>query len=159
MWIKRVTTSYSFGGCTRRSEVQIGYPTYLWFKGGYRGDMGVQIGCLIRSVMKSLVTILIVILLWGCNGIIPPDYPPGPPIPKDVNLEESCELACRNLKRMNCDGWKGSPGIDEIFNTKDDIPCFSVCIEIVKSDETVTLNQRCVAESISCKEADRCFEE
>ena len=96
---------------------------------------------------------LILLLLIGCT--FNPD-PVTPDDPKDVMTQ--CDLACKNLKRMDCDGWKGSPGEDEVFGTNDDVSCQITCTEIVNSDPTVTLHQLCVAKATSCTDADKCFE-
>jgi hypothetical protein len=81
---------------------------------------------------------------------------PNKPIPND-DIPIACENACKNLKRLDCPGWKGTPGKDEVFGTDDDISCTTACIDIVNSDPSVTLNQNCVAVANSCKEVDDCF--
>lgn len=95
----------------------------------------------------------IVIMLASCW------ITPRPVTPLDADVPTACEAACKNLKRLDCPGWKGTPGIDEKFGTQDDVSCFSACVDIVDSDPTVTLNQVCVANSDSCKKVDECFSE
>ncbi len=96
-----------------------------------------------------------VLFVWGC-GVIKP-IPPGPPVSPDAGTVDDCAAACDNLARMECPGWQGSPGSDEVFGTDDDVSCEVVCRTIVGGDPTATLHQRCTADSKSCDDVERCF--
>lgn len=102
--------------------------------------------------MKLVFALL---FLCACGG--GPGPKPGPPVPDSAGTPEECAYACDNLARLQCPGHEGSPGADEVFGTDDDVPCAQACIDIVTADNTVTLQQRCVAEAASCAQADDCF--
>lgn len=80
-----------------------------------------------------------------------------PPVPPDAGTIEDCQDACDNLQRLQCPGWQGSPGPDEIFGTADDMSCVAVCEDIV-ADPAMTLFQLCTAAANSCDEVEACFD-
>ena len=94
-------------------------------------------------------------LLTACGGCV---YQPPPDNPID-NDPSNCSAACDNLKRLGCPGWEGSPGKDEQFGTDDDVSCEDVCVDVVNTDPSVTLNQTCTADAESCDEVEACFDE
>lgn len=97
-------------------------------------------------------------LATACNTIPDVVDPPGPPVPDEAGDASDCEAACATLARLQCPGWRGSPGPDEIVGTADDVPCARACRAIVSSDRTVTLQQRCTATATTCEAVDRCFD-
>lgn len=70
---------------------------------------------------------------------------------------EDCAPACATMERLQCPGFRGSPGPDEEFGTSDDVACARACVELVNADPTFTLAQRCIAQATSCEAADRCL--
>ena len=92
----------------------------------------------------------IALLRWfgGCSWL---------PIPSDPLWDdpEYCQPACDNLFRLNCPGWQGSPGVDEIFGTTDDIPCVDVCLN---HEMPQRIFPRCTAKAESCEAVERCFD-
>lgn len=98
-------------------------------------------------------------VLSGCAALSDVVYPPGPPVPQDAGTAGECAAACDNLARMQCPGWQGSPGPDEAYGTVDDVACATACVDIVTSDPTMTLHQRCTAAATSCEGVDACFGE
>lgn len=100
--------------------------------------------------------ILFVIILISCQ-IPDPVYPGPDPVPNNSDIPKLCELACKNMEKMNCEGWQGSPGNDNIFGTVDDVSCSDVCIDIMNQEPSITLHPKCVAEANSCERADECF--
>lgn len=102
---------------------------------------------------SSVQKLAAIALCIACQFTPDPVNPPPPP-PTD-----SCDLACKNMKKLGCDGWEGSPGYDEIFGTDDDVSCFRVCVETMDADPSVDIHPGCVSEAESCKEVEECFED
>ena len=94
----------------------------------------------------------LILLLAGCSHLQPPA-----PAPVENGGPEDCAPACATLERLQCAGWRGSPGRDGEYGTFDDVACDIACIELVNADPTFTLAQRCVAGATSCEAADRCL--
>lgn len=92
------------------------------------------------------------LLLAGCTHIRPPE-----PAPPESGGPADCAPACDTLRRLQCSGHQGSPGVDEVYGTPDDVSCTQACIELVNADPTFTLAQRCVAQATSCPLADDCL--
>jgi len=117
----------------------------------------------IKTIVVTVIAAFIMFLIGmaglavaGCGAIKP--IPPAPPAPSDAGTVDDCAAACANLARMECPGWQGSPGTDEMFGTEDDVSCEVVCRTIVGGDPTATLHQRCTADSKSCDDVERCFD-
>lgn len=106
-----------------------------------------------------VLSLVLLAALCACKHVPDVIYIPGPPVPEDAGKAEECAAACANLERMQCPGWEGSPGFDEVYGTPDDVSCTAACVEIVESGPTVTLNQRCTAAATSCEQVDACFGE
>lgn len=108
---------------------------------------------------RYLAFILFALVLFTCNlfsGCVFPE--PGPPVVTPASGESGdCFEACANLARLGCDGAEGSPGVDDVYGTADDVPCTAVC-EDITADPAVTLNERCTAAAIDCDAVERCFE-
>lgn len=100
-----------------------------------------------------------VVFAASCKHVPDVIYLPGPPVPEEAGTEEECAAMCATLERMQCPGWDGSPGPDEVHGTPDDVSCAVACVDIVSSHHTVTLNQRCVAAATDCEQVDACFGE
>lgn len=95
--------------------------------------------------------ILIAIVCLSCAG--------PRPIEKREHIEDlnGCAAACDNLGKMQCDGWEGSPGPDEVYGTPDDVGCAQACRDIVGAT-SITLNTVCISRSRSCTQAALCFD-
>jgi hypothetical protein len=98
--------------------------------------------------MKS---ILLATIVCACGPL------PEAPIDTPENERDFCSAACDKLAELQCPGWRGSPGLDEIFGTDDDISCSRVCNELVV-ESSVTLHAECTSEATSCAAVERCFD-
>ncbi len=78
----------------------------------------------------------------------------GPQITDDD--PDDCDAACGNMLELGCDASVGSPGVDEIWGTQDDISCVEMCIGIV--GENGSLQLECTIDAQSCAEINICFE-
>jgi hypothetical protein len=67
---------------------------------------------------------------------------------------DDCKAACDNMQSMDCPGWKGNAGPDEVFFTDDDISCEEICIRVTNAG--IGLEQACVAAAVSCEAMERC---
>lgn len=86
--------------------------------------------------------------------------PPPRPHPAPIEPERSCMDACMHMQDLGCQGWRGSPGEDEIWLTKDDVSCTRVCTDVeIEAIEApgLSLHPDCVAAAASCGAADECF--
>ena len=104
-------------------------------------------------VIFSVFWVSLVIIWFMIKGCIP--MPP----PIDPAIETNCKTACDNLKRLQCSGWEGSPGKDEIHGTDDDVPCWKACKDIESADPTADLKLQCTTNANSCEAVDNCFGE
>ncbi len=101
--------------------------------------------------MKTIIPIILVPFLLRCAPI-----EPGPPHDPEAGSVDDCPAACDNLAVMQCPGWEGSPGPDEVYGTEDDVPCLEVCEDFVEFSN-MTLYPACTAKATSCEEALECF--
>lgn len=108
----------------------------------------------VTEVMRGIF-LFVVLFSLSCNDLVIP--PLVPPVPPNSGDESDCQPACDNLFELSCPGWKGSPGVDEKFDTEDDVPCVDVCKNVV-SEPTGTLFPKCTATASSCEEVEACFE-
>jgi hypothetical protein len=69
--------------------------------------------------------------------------------------DDVCSEACVNLAELGCDGAEGSPGVDEVYGTEDDVPCDVICRETIAAG--VDMHPICVAAAPTCEAADECF--
>lgn len=69
--------------------------------------------------------------------------------------DDVCSEACANLAELGCDGADGSPGVDEVYWTEDDVPCDVICRETIAAG--VDMHPICVASASTCNAADECF--
>jgi len=93
--------------------------------------------------MKNILAVC-ALLLCGCVVRPAPDTP------------GQCAAACANMQRLEVDGWRGSPGEDEIHGTADDVECRLVC----ESTEAAgyPFHSGCLAESRTKEDAEACYE-
>ncbi len=101
--------------------------------------------------MKAILFVILVPLALQCAPIEP--HPPNDP---DAGTVEHCPAACENLAYLQCPGWEGSPGADEVYGTEDDVPCLEVCEDFVEFSN-MTLYPLCTAKSMSCDDVLECF--
>lgn len=102
------------------------------------------------SIMLFFAIVALIIHMYNCGSNIIDPIEPTPSI-------SHCNQACTNMTKLECDGWKGSPGSDEIFGTIDDISCTEICIVISSPDSIINLCPKCVSLAISCEEVDACY--
>lgn len=116
-----------------------------------------------KQLTEKLEIVCMILVLWCvalffssccCQRII---HPIGPPEPTDAGTLEDCGPACENLARLQCPGWRGSPGADEIWGTADDYSCETACRNIMYADDTATLFPICTAAAQTCEEVEKCF--
>ena len=74
-----------------------------------------------------------------------------------IDVGKVCNEACQNLLSMQCDGYKGSPGSDDLFGTSDDISCETVCESIMK-EPGFDLYPECTSKAPSCEAVEACFD-
>jgi len=67
----------------------------------------------------------------------------------------ACDDACDLLSDLGCDGAEGSPGLDEVYGTQDDVSCASVCRETIEAG--VDMHTDCVRSAPSCAAVEECF--
>lgn len=89
------------------------------------------------------VILLTVIIALACSGVGPRD---------------TCEGACSNLERLRCGGWDGSPGIDDIWGTEDDIGCVEICDDL-NQDPFFEMKMECTTKALTCNQVDDCWSE
>ena len=90
----------------------------------------------------------VVLLLTGCV--------PLPYVPPDADTETLCRLACDNMERLEVPGWEGSPGVDEVYGTDDDVACSVVCVDTETAG--YPFNARCIAGAGTRVDAEGCNE-
>lgn len=114
---------------------------------------------IIALVLAGFAIWMFVAMVWsGCGPVFPVLDPPGPPEPEDAGTIDDCGPACKNLERLQCPGWRGSPGADEIWGTADDYSCETACRNIMYQDPTATLYPICTAQAESCEAVEWCFQ-
>jgi hypothetical protein len=91
---------------------------------------------------------LLAVAMFGCES--EPDW-------DDSGTPDDCEAACERIEELGCDGAEGSPGPDEEYGTKDDVPCVEVCRNVM-IEGGVSMHPACVSDAESCEAADACFD-
>lgn len=100
-----------------------------------------------------IIALCVTFFIMGCGAIFPVD----PVTELDSGTPDDCPAACENLKRLQCEGWQGSPGPDEQFGTEDDLSCERVCLGVM-SEPTATLFPICTAKAADCEAVELCFQ-
>ena len=93
--------------------------------------------------------IILTLALCAC-GVLPPPNPQ--PVVQDVG---GCDGSCATLRRLMCDGWRGSEGDDGHWGTHDDVSCAQVCADVVAAG--IPMPTDCIAAADSCEAADACM--
>lgn len=73
-----------------------------------------------------------------------------------IPIPDACTRMCATMADEQCDGWQGSPGEDERFGTKDDVPCNEACEQVVSADPTMEESVQCGASAESCSAIENC---
>jgi hypothetical protein len=81
------------------------------------------------------------LFLLGCAYIRPT------PLPPDATLDERCQAACENMKRLDVPGWEGSPN---------GTPCAEVCEK--RETEGFPFHADCLAAADSIEAAEGCYQ-
>lgn len=80
------------------------------------------------------------------------------PVVIDTDTDDNpadCVAACDNMEDLDCDGWQGSPGEDEVYGTEDDVSCDEIC-EMIAEEPTAEIFPGCVAAAETCEAVDEC---
>ena len=78
------------------------------------------------------------------------------PLPTDPGA--GCEQAAARIVELQCPGWQGSPGVDDVFGTgdADELPLVDVCR--VTEREGADWKTECVAAALDCAGVEACFQ-
>jgi len=135
---------------------------------------------MIKTFLTHITTILIVFLACcNCEGMI---ITPNPVVPTPMPVEPvptpsvdsgtlpsvdsgtipapvaDCVSVCKYAAKLGCDIAKGSPGVDEIYNTVDDINCVTSCV--ITTSALKELNSsypvNCILNAKTCAVMDYC---
>lgn len=105
----------------------------------------------------TLRIIYCILLLWSIAGLIrctvheiKPDPNPEP--------ESACEGLCSVLEENHCPGYRGSPGVDEQFETADDVGCREQCEKSVVLAPWMLDKAACGSVATDCEGVDKCME-
>ena len=114
-----------------------------------------------RTALALIVVAITVMaaIVWLTGACMTPKGPDEPAPSCATTIAECCAAACRNLERLHCPGWQGSPGPDDVADTDDDVPCDRACEYAAgQQDIGVDLKLDCVAAAQSCVEVEACPE-
>ena len=67
-----------------------------------------------------------------------------------------CTSACANMIALQCEGAEGSPGVDEIYGTADDVSCAQACAEL-SEDTAQFFPVGCIEAAPTCEAVGECF--
>jgi len=101
--------------------------------------------------LRDLALLAAIAAPWGCSWP-PPDLP-------DLNPRgDLCEDACAASGRSGCPSGDGSPGVDGLPGTADDVGCVEACHDQLASEPTLRHLLACVRDAVDCAAEERCAE-
>jgi hypothetical protein len=102
-------------------------------------------------------SIVVAFAVFRCGGPVHPVPDPVPPTPSEDDTLDDCDSACENMKRLDCEEGKGSPGADEKYGTADDVSCSEVCKNAMSGIYGIPMSPVCVSKVDSCNEVGDCY--
>lgn len=101
--------------------------------------------------MKLCIIFILLFILDSCGPSIIPNYR------TPEQLLSECTQVCSKLEILKCDGWQGSPGYDETYNTKDDESCIDTCTAIMSNIEIENDLTACILHNTTCLAINNCY--
>lgn len=102
-------------------------------------------------ILAMVLSAVMSLIVYNCGSVVVDPVEPEP-LPDPY----ACDSACTTMGFLGCDGWRGSPGKDEVFGTSDDVSCSEVCTELSQPGSIINLCPKCVSTASSCEEVDNC---
>jgi hypothetical protein len=116
----------------------------------------------ISNIKKVILYIGAMIIIFTpcctiCEGCVKNLAPTPKPVIDDKTNPE-CVPMCDNLIDLGCPAGLGSPGVDEVYGTSDDLDCYETCTITQEQLEEVlsSLPIKCITEAKSCGAVREC---